>query len=386
MAGRVDPAELPPPSAAPQARVYGRAAAPQPEAEPEQRDDEVPGAWPWDARRQRDERRSDQSAGSAADGDAPLSPYQRGYEADAPQQPAPAPQPAPAQQSPARASGRATASARVTPPGQPPASGPDAPRSGPPYTEFTTDVAGRGRPEAPQGGQSPESGTYGGPASPDYYGEHTTDISGRGRGQDGQQPYVPAPALPSMHASPSRVDGFPSPDQPPPPPGMEGDRPRMGGVFPGPASRATVAPPPGPDETASWPGSGDQQDDDQGRFDQFKPEAPVTKADAKPESTHVRMLPVLLGVVIAAALLVGAAFGIVYLISGGSDSGIRVSAGDCVKRDGDEAVTASCSDAGAFEVVSVADTKEQCADPNQPYVLNPTSDGRTQVLCLKPRS
>jgi hypothetical protein len=91
-------------------------------------------------------------------------------------------------------------------------------------------------------------------------------------------------------------------------------------------------------------------------------------------------------VILGAALLVGAAFGLVYLISGGSDNGISVSAGDCVKRDGEEAVTASCSDAGAFEVVSIADTKEQCADPGQPYVLNPTGDGRTQVLCLKPRS
>jgi hypothetical protein len=243
-------------------------------------------------------------------------------------------------------------------------------------------VSGRGRAEAPQPGEQ----VPGSPRPADYYGEHTTDISGRGRGPAGQQPYVPAPALPSMHAAPPRVDGFPAPDQQAPPPGMEGDRPRMGGVFPGPVSRATVTPPPGPDETASWPGPGDQEDDDQGRFDQFKPEAPAAKAETKPESTHVRMLPVLLGVVIAAALLVGAAFGIVYLISGDSDSGISVSAGDCVKRDGDEAVTASCGEAGAYEVVSGADTREQCADPNQPYVLNPTSDGRTQVLCLKPRS
>ena len=98
------------------------------------------------------------------------------------------------------------------------------------------------------------------------------------------------------------------------------------------------------------------------------------------------MLPVLIGVVIAAALLVGLAFGLVYLISGDSGSGgFAVSTGECVKQDGDEAVKADCSDPGAFEVVSIADTKEQCADPGQPYVLNPTSDGRTQVLCLKPR-
>jgi len=61
-----------------------------------------------------------------------------------------------------------------------------------------------------------------------------------------------------------------------------------------------------------------------------------------------------------------------------------VSAGDCVKRSGTEAVKATCGDPGAFQVVSIADTKEQCADPGQPYVLNPTKDGKTQVLCLKP--
>jgi collagen type III alpha len=34
--------------------------------------------------------------------------------------------------------------------------------------------------------------------------------------------------------------------------------------------------------------------------------------------------------------------------------------------------------------VSIADDKSKCADPQQPYVLNPTTDGKTQVLCLKP--
>jgi len=75
--------------------------------------------------------------------------------------------------------------------------------------------------------------------------------------------------------------------------------------------------------------------------------------------------------------------------SGGNDSAgtsFSVSAGDCVKRNGTEAVTANCSDAGAFEVTSVVDNKDQCTDPNQPYVVNPTENGRTQVLCLKPRS
>jgi hypothetical protein len=100
------------------------------------------------------------------------------------------------------------------------------------------------------------------------------------------------------------------------------------------------------------------------------------------------MLPVLISVIVGAALLVGLAFGIVWLISRGSDSsgGISVAAGDCVKRSGDEAIKAACGDPGAFQVVSIADTKEQCTDPGQPYVLNPTTNGKTQVLCLKPTS
>jgi hypothetical protein len=185
-----------------------------------------------------------------------------------------------------------------------------------------------------------------------------------------------------MHASLPHVDGFAPPGQKQPP-GIEGDRPRMGGVFPGPTSRATVTPPPGPEETASWPRQdGSEQPHDQVRFDQFK----AAEADKpKAETPHVRTLPVLVGVIIVAALLVGAAFGLVYLISGDSDSsGLQVNVGECVKRNGEEATTAACTDTGAFQVASIVDTQAQCADPGQPYVVDPTSDGRTRVLCLKP--
>jgi hypothetical protein len=115
---------------------------------------------------------------------------------------------------------RATASARVAPP-QPTAPGQD----GPPFQEFTTDVAGRGRTTPPA-------------QSPDSYGENTTDMAGRGPSPD--RPYVPAAALPSMHARPPLIDGFP----PAPTPeeiaqnqsGVSPDRPRLGGVFPGPTT------------------------------------------------------------------------------------------------------------------------------------------------------
>jgi collagen type III alpha len=224
-------------------------------------------------------------------------------------------------------------------------------------------VAGRGRPNTPG----------------DQYSEHTTDISGRSHGQ----PYVPSPALSPMHARPPLENGFP-----PPPDGTENpERLRMGGVFPGPPNRPTVTPPSGPDNTASWPtpaGAPAPSEDDQSRFDRYRPDAEPEAAAAPPPTPHVRMLPVLIGVIIGAALLVGLAIGVVWLIARGSDhGGFSVSAGDCVKKDGSEAVKATCGDPGSYQVVSIADTKDKCADPNQPYVLNPTKDGKTQVLCLK---
>jgi hypothetical protein len=76
---------------------------------------------------------------------------------------------------------------------------------------------------------------------------------------------------------------------------------------------------------------------------------------------------------------------LVYLISGDSDStGLQVSVGDCVRQNGEEATTAACTDQGAFQVASIADSQDKCADPKQPYVVDPTGDGRNRVLCLKP--
>jgi hypothetical protein len=254
--------------------------------------------------------------------------------------------PAVAPQSPGRISGRATASARVMPPTADPEPVAQPKSASALFNEFTADVAGRGRPVPPP--------------PPDQFTEHTTDISQRGHAPE--QPYVPAPALPSMHSRPPLENGFPPPPQP------------------GQGSRPTVTPP-GPEGTTSWSAPGDGE---QGRFDKFKQEAAAQAA--APATPHVRMLPVLVSVVIGAVLLVGLAIGVVWLIARGSDSGtaFSVNAGDCVKKSGDEAVKATCGDAGAFQVVSIADTKEQCADPGQPYVLNPTKNGKTQVLCLKP--
>jgi hypothetical protein len=63
-----------------------------------------------------------------------------------------------------------------------------------------------------------------------------------------------------------------------------------------------------------------------------------------------------------------------------------VGAGDCVKKSGTTAVKAACNQAGAYRIVSVVDDERKCADAKQPYVTNPTKDGKTQILCLKPSS
>ncbi|WP_433792888.1 LppU/SCO3897 family protein [Actinoplanes sp. CA-252034] len=203
--------------------------------------------------------------------------------------------------------------------------------SGPPYSEFTTDSAGRG----------PMPGGF-----PDQYNEHTTDVSGRGN-----SPYVPAPALPPM----------------------PGEQPG-GGVYPGgPAARATVTPP-GPEDTTSWPGPPEEQ----GKFDQFKADPPAS-SPAPSGKVNVRTIPVALAVVLGAALLLSLVFGLVYLISGDDFS---VSQGDCVKRNGTTPVVAACTEPDTFQVVSIVTAKEQCGDVSQPYIVVPKDDG-DQVLCLK---
>jgi collagen type III alpha len=225
-------------------------------------------------------------------------------------------QPGVAPQSPARATARASASARVAPPGPQ--------QAGPPHSEFVD--------------RAPE------------FSELTTDIAHRGP----DAAYVPAPALPAM------------------PPGLEG-----GFTPPGsPVNRATVTPP-GPEDTTSWPGP------EQDGFEQFKAEPEPPK---KPETPHVRMFPILIAVVAGAALLLAIVFGIVFLAAGGKDEPQSIKQGECVKQEGTNAVKVDCGDAASFQVVSIVDDKSKCDDPKQPVVVTKSDDGKSQVLCLKPKA
>ncbi|WP_250000654.1 hypothetical protein [Actinoplanes sp. M2I2] len=390
----VEASEIPPSAAAPQARVYGRPApaddADDDQAEPSHDADQgsaFAAGSPF-GRRPGDDRAAPAPGGFG-------SPAYPGSSNDPN---GPGSEPGVAPQSPARASARASASARVTPaggPGQPPTGMPSAPA-----------LPGAAPEPAPPGSPyADRPGTPGARPGGEPYSEPTTDIAGRDH-----QPYVPAPALPPMPAGlngfdpatqprsngfgPPAQDGFgPQPRDGFGPPAQDGfgPQPRDGfgpqspngfdpDSFPGSTSRATVTPPT-PEETTSWPGV----EADQGRFDSFKPEAKPTPAKA--ETPHVRVLPILISVVIGALLLLGIVFGIVYLVAGGgNDESLSVIQGECVKREGEAAVKSECSDATAFQVVSIVADKAECADPQQPYVVNKTSDGKNQVLCLKPNA
>ena len=147
------------------------------------------------------------------------------------------------------------------------------------------------------------------------------------------------------------------------------------------ACRATVTPP-GPEQTPlAWPAGSERDVPDQCRFDLVQQSAPedaspssLEAGGGQPETPHVRMLPVILGVILGAGLLVGLTLGVTWLIARGSHDGaaaapFSVSAGDCVKRNGEQAVTAELRRRGLVsEVTAIVDTKEQCPDPGQPHV------------------
>ncbi|HEX6687007.1 MAG TPA: hypothetical protein VF062_29850 [Candidatus Limnocylindrales bacterium] len=121
----------------------------------------------------------------------------------------------------------------------------------------------------------------------------------------------------------------------------------------------------------------------QSRFEQFSGQQPPARPagtttgtlEPKPE----RKGRLIVGVLVGCALLLAIAFGGLLLIDKlvGPTFGI----GDCVKPSDAqirEAVPASCSDEGAFKVVSSVNSADEC-DETQPYVQM-----EEEVLCLKP--
>ncbi|MEV5765994.1 hypothetical protein AB0L34_15695 [Micromonospora sp. NPDC052213] len=142
-------------------------------------------------------------------------------------------------------------------------------------------------------------------------------------------------------------------------------------------------PPPGQQPApSSWDQGAPEQD--QGRFDSFKPIAePKTEAP----TPKVRNGRVLAAVLVAAVLILAVPLGLLMLLGkvGGAEEApaFDPAVGSCVKQSGEGAAAANCGEAGAFTVVSKVDAKDKCADPAQPHVVLP-GDGANRVLCLKP--
>ncbi|MEU2613761.1 hypothetical protein ABZ570_19545 [Micromonospora sp. NPDC007271] len=163
---------------------------------------------------------------------------------------------------------------------------------------------------------------------------------------------------------------------------------RAPGAGPGPGGFPPAFPPPPQPAPPAW-SQGQAGDPDQGRFDAFKPEpAPQQTEAPTPKVRNGRVLAVVL---IAAVLILAIPLGLLVLLGkiGGNDdntkpAGFDPAVGSCVKQSGGDGVAAAdCGEQGAFTVVSKVDAQEKCGDPAQPHVVL-QGGGTNRVLCLKP--
>ncbi|MET8062570.1 hypothetical protein ABZS65_02825, partial [Micromonospora sp. NPDC005313] len=133
----------------------------------------------------------------------------------------------------------------------------------------------------------------------------------------------------------------------------------------------------------AWAQDASGGEQEQGRFDSFKPDA-ESQTEAPPPK--VRNGRVLAAVLIAAVLILAVPLGLLTLLGKVGDdksAGFDPAVGSCVKQTGTSAAAADCGEPGAFSVVSKVDNKDKCADLSQPTV-SVESGGTTRVLCLKP--
>jgi hypothetical protein len=107
---------------------------------------------------------------------------------------------------------------------------------------------------------------------------------------------------------------------------------------------------------------------------------------APPVPARKNRRPLVIALVVAAVLvlLAIAGTGVVMALNNAGASTFAVNS--CVKKDGSAAVKASCSDGGAYTIVSKVDRQEDCPDPNQPFVVLEHRGEKDQVLCLRPAS
>ncbi|WP_432902071.1 LppU/SCO3897 family protein [Micromonospora matsumotoense] len=233
------------------------------------------------------------------------------------------------------------------------------------------------------GAEAPSSAP---PAAPPAFGGGIpafADPAGSNRPMNGTRPHGPAdrPAE-SYGAGPTSgapagaapVPGYGHPAHDPVHGGYASPFPPAGQQFPAAGQQS------GP---AGWPAEPEQE---QGRFDAFKPD-PEPEQKAEQPTPKVRNGRVLALVLIVAVLILAVPLGLLMLLGKvGSDNEpapFNPAVGSCVKQSGENASAAGCGEPGAFTVVSKVDAKEKCTDPTQPHVVLP-GGGVDRVLCLKP--
>jgi hypothetical protein len=324
-----DPSALPPATAVPQPRVYGRPAAPV-------EDDEAP-----QQQRQAPPPRGPMPPHGPLNPQAPLPPQDGpalDYRSGQPVGRAAPPQ------------GGMPPSASPAAPGWPPAAAPEGGERGR-FSDFSP------LPDA-SGGQGP-------------------------RGFAAAPPPTGSPMAPpgSPMAPPGSPVGFGGPpgQRPMSPP----TRPQQG--FQGTAGMRPVSTPPQQSFPSSGAGSGGWNEPDNDRFTAFRPDQPTDppRPDAAeqpaPKERNGRVLALVL---VAAVLLVAIPLGVVYWFTRPDSSAFNPAVGECVKQSGETAVTAGCGEAGAFIVVSkVADQKD--CENKQEWVVVPNADAASRVLCLR---
>ncbi len=325
------PAETP----APQPRVYGRPAHPEPEEPAQERDDQ------------------------------PLVPR---FEQ--------APEPRFGDREPPAGGPNAFAAAPASP-AAPPAFPPGLPSfaDAPPSDRPVNGVRPHAEPERP-------ADPYGGPPS-DPFGAPP----GNSFGAPPNSPFGAPPGDP-FGGAPGDPFGAPPGDPFGAPPGdpFGGAPDRPGGAYgaaarPEPGGDHTSAFPPPPQSGPPWgPGA---PEPDQGRFDAFKPVAEPAPETPVPKVRNGRVLA---AVLVAAALILSIPLGLLQLLGkiGGSDEpgGFNPTVGSCVMQSGESAVEAVCGESGSFTVVSKVESKDKCPDPTMPS-LKLRANVAEPVLCLK---
>ncbi|MEU6203017.1 hypothetical protein ABZ814_05445 [Micromonospora musae] len=292
-------------TSAPQPRVYGRPARPEPADEPEQAQ---PDGYGVDHRPEPGPRFDDREP----------TPAPSGYAEPAPVSP-----------------------------------GPPAPPAFPPGVPNFVDAPNNTRPingNRPHPGERPAD-PFGGPPVP--YDPGMPAVAGYG-----------PPALPD--AEPAPTSTFPSTFPPPPQqqavpswgqggqggPGQPGSVPAWGQNEP---------------EQQNWtPGAAEA---DQNRFDAFKPDAEPKSEPPPAKVRNGRVLAaVLTAAVLILAVPLGLLF-LLGKVGGDQAPSFDPAVGTCVKKSGETAVAADCGEAEAFTVVSKVDTNDKCGDPTLPHVV-----------------